>query len=281
MTAQAPDHRNRPARRRQLARHLMSCLAAAMAAITLAPPPVAMAQGLITLVPAQEQMPARGPTRAEGVVIWSHGRSIEVEDSLAPTPEYIAEMRKAGWDTFRLNRLRAGDTLSASGAALAGYAEQFKAGGYHRVVLAGQSFGAFISLIAAGRSSAVDAVIGTAPAAYGNFEDNYDTFRLNATKLYELLENVRHARVALVFFHGDEFDPGGRGERALEILARRNLPSLVIDQPARLVSHWAASTHAFTIRFGDCLASFAAMDEAHGALSCDNLIAPKRVAGLP
>jgi len=251
-----------------------------MTAIALAPP-AAMAQALITLVPAQEQAALRGPTRAEGVVIWSHGRSIDVEDSLAPTPEYITEMRKAGWDTFRLNRLRAGDTLPASGAALASYAEQFKASGYHRVVLAGQSFGAFISLIAAGRSSAVDAVIGTAPAAYGNFADNYDTFRLNATKLYELLENVRHARVALAFFHGDEFDPGGRGERSLEILGQRDLPSLVIDQPARLVSHWAASTHAFTTRFGDCLASFAAMDEAHGALSCDNLLTPKRVAGLP
>lgn len=279
MTAPADSRRNHPDRRGRLVRHLRTCVAAAMTAVALAPP-AAMAQTLITLVPAQEQAP-RGPTRAEGVVIWSHGRSIDVEDSLAPTPEYITEMRKAGWDTFRLNRLRAGDTLAASGAALASYAEQFKAKGYHRVVLAGQSFGAFISLIAADHSSAVDAVIGTAPAAYGNFEDNYDTFRLNATKLYELLDNVRHARVALAFFHGDEFDPGGRGERALEILARRDLPSLIIDQPARLVSHWAASSHAFTTRFGDCLASFAAMDEAHGALSCDNLLAPKRVAGLP
>ena len=279
MTAPAHPHRNRPDRRGRLIRHLKAGLAAAMTAVVVAPP-VAMAQPLITLAPAQEQAPARGPTRAEGVVIWSHGRSIDAEDSLAPTPEYVTEMRKAGWDTFRLNRLRAGDTLAASGAALASYAEQFKASGYHRVVLAGQSFGAFISLIAADRSAAVDAVIGTAPAAYGNFEDNYATFRLNATKLYELLENVRHARVALVFFHGDEFDPGGRGERALEILARRDLPSLIIDQPARLVSHWAASTHAFTTRFGDCLASFAAMDEAHGALSCDNLVTPKRIAGL-
>jgi pimeloyl-ACP methyl ester carboxylesterase len=280
MTAPAHARRKRPDGCGRLVRHLRTCLAAAMTAIALAPP-AAMAQALITLVPAQEQAALRGPTRAEGVVIWSHGRSIDVEDSLAPTPEYITEMRKAGWDTFRLNRLRAGDTLPASGAALASYAEQFKASGYHRVVLAGQSFGAFISLIAAGRSSAVDAVIGTAPAAYGNFADNYDTFRLNATKLYELLENVRHARVALAFFHGDEFDPGGRGERSLEILGQRDLPSLVIDQPARLVSHWAASTHAFTTRFGDCLASFAAMDEAHGALSCDNLLTPKRVAGLP
>lgn len=263
-----------------LTRHCKAYLAAAMTAIAIVPAAQA-AQPLITLAPAQEQTTLRGPARAEGAVIWSHGRSIEVEDSLAPTPEYIAEMRKAGWDTFRLNRLRDGDTLPASGAALARSAEQFKAAGYRRVVLAGQSFGAFISLIAAGRSDAVDAVIGTAPAAYGNFDESYDTFRLNATKLYELLESVRHARVALAFFHGDEFDPGGRGERAADILARRDLPYLVIDQPARLVSHWAASSHAFTTRYADCLVSFAAQDAAHGMLGCDSLLGAKRVAGLP
>jgi pimeloyl-ACP methyl ester carboxylesterase len=279
MTALARAHRRRAYPCGWLVSHLTACLTAAMAAIALVP--AAAAQELMTLVPAQEQATLRGPTRAEGVVIWSHGRSVEVEDSLAPTPEYIAEMRKAGWDTFRLNRLRAGDTLPASGAALGYYAERFKASGYRRVVLAGQSFGAFISLIAADRSDAVDAVIGTAPAAYGNFEDSYETFRLNATRLYELLGGVRHARVALVFFHGDEFDPGGRGERAVEILAQRGLPYLVIDQPAQLVSHWAASSHAFTTRFADCLTSFAALDAAHGMLACDNLLSTKRVAGLP
>ena len=279
MTALAHTHRKHPDRCGWLTRPLKTCLAAALTVIALVP--AAAAQAPMTLIPAQEQATLRGPARAEGAVIWSHGRSIEVEDSLAPTPEYVAEMRKAGWDTFRLNRLRAGDTLGASGATLAADAEQLKARGYRRVVLAGQSFGAFISLIAAGRSDAVDAVIGTAPAAYGNFEDSYATFRLNATRLYELLDNVRHARVALVFFHGDEFDPGGRGERAVEILARRDLPYLVIDQPAQLVSHWAASTHAFTTRFADCLTSFATSDAAHGGLACDSLLATKRVAGLP
>lgn len=279
MTALARAPSKRPDRGGWLVYRVKAGLAAAMTMIALVP--AAAAQNPMTLVPVQEQATLRGPTRAEGVVIWSHGRSVDVEDSLAPTPEYIAEMRRAGWDTFRLNRLRAGDTLPASGAALASYAEQFRASGYRRVVLAGQSFGAFISLIAAGRSDAVDAVIGTAPAAYGNFEDSYETFRLNATRLYELLDNVRRARVALVFFHGDEFDPGGRGERAVEILARRDLPYLVIDQPARLVSHWAASSHAFTIRFADCLTSFAAFDAAHGMLACDSLTTTKRVAGLP
>ena len=131
MTAPARAHRKRPDRCGRLICQLKTCLAAAIAVIALAPP-AATAQTLITLVPVQDQVTLRGPTRAEGVVIWSHGRSVEVEDSLAPTPEYIGEMRKAGWDTFRFNRLRAGDTLPASGAALATYAEQFKAGHFKK-----------------------------------------------------------------------------------------------------------------------------------------------------
>jgi len=53
--------------------------------------------------------------------------------------------------------------------------------GYRRVVLAGQSFGAFISLIAAGHSGAVDTVIGTAPAAYGSAQSDPTGYPLNAT----------------------------------------------------------------------------------------------------
>src|SRR6266853_1767423 len=156
------------------------------------------------LVPTQDAASLLGGERAQGAVIWSHGRSLETEFSLAPTPEYIGAFRAAGWDTFRLNRPRAGDTQPASGAALAEAAEALKHGGYRRVVLAGQSFGAFISLIAAGRSDAVDAVIGSAPAAYGSAQSNPGGFAQNATGLYDLLGAVRHAGSV-----GSNARPGG------------------------------------------------------------------------
>ena len=56
------------------------------------------------LVPAQEAASLLGAKRAQGAVIWSHGRSLQTECSRAPTPEYISAFRAAGWDTFRLNR---------------------------------------------------------------------------------------------------------------------------------------------------------------------------------
>jgi pimeloyl-ACP methyl ester carboxylesterase len=240
------------------------------------------------LVSAQDTASLLGGGRAQGAVIWSHGRSLQKECDLAPTPDYIGAFHSAGWDTFRLNRPSIIDTLQDGADALAGAAEALKKHrGYRRVVLAGQSFGAFISLIAAGRSDAVDAVIGTAPAAYGSAQSNPFGFALNATRLYDVLAAVRRARVALFFFEGDIFDPGGRGPIADQILGARGLAHLVVDRPAGLPTHWAAAGAPFAAKFGPCLAAFAADDSAHGNLDCGSLeavaqlAAPSRPTSLP
>jgi hypothetical protein len=111
-------------------------------------------------------------------------------------------------------------------------------------------------------------VIATAPAAYGSFEDFYDSWRLNATKLYPLLEQVKRARVIVFYFHGDDFDPGGRGDRSRQILSQRGVGYAVVDQPAFLTSHWAASTGLFSRRFGGCIRDFANNDKLSGEMTC-------------
>jgi len=209
------------------------------------------------LVPAQDVVSLFGARQALGAVIWSHGRSSQAECDRAPTPDYIEAFRSAGWDIFRLNRPRSVDTMLTSGAALTSAADALKQQGYRRIVLAGQSFGAFLSLIAAGRSEAVDAVIGTAPAAYGSAYSNPTGYSRNATELYDLLRSVRHARVALFFFEGDIFDPGGRGMLADQILSASGLSHLVIDRPTGLSTHWASTSSAFAAQYATCLLAFA------------------------
>lgn len=208
-------------------------------------------------VPTKDVTSLLGPGRAQGAVIWSHGRSLQTECARAPTPDYIEAFGNAGWDTFRLNRPRSTDNLTDSGLALANAADALKQRGYRRIVLAGQSFGAFLSLIAAGHSEVVDVVIGTAPAAYGSAYSNPTGYELNATKLYDLLAAVRRARVALFFFEGDVFDPGGRGLGADVILSTRGLAHLVIDRPAGLSTHWASASPAFATQYSTCLLAFA------------------------
>src|SRR5262249_29836090 len=178
---------------------------------------IALASGAraqFRLDPAFPDDKLSGGAIAKGAVVWSHGRSVNSEDALSPTPPYMASLRDAGWDAFPSNRMKDADNLGDSSRELAARVEQLKASGYRRIVLAGQSYGAFLSLMAADASEDVHAVIATAPAAYGSFSDFYDSWRSNATQLYPLLETIRHARVMLFYFHGDDFDPGGRGERS-------------------------------------------------------------------
>jgi pimeloyl-ACP methyl ester carboxylesterase len=212
--------------------------------------------------------PALGSGQAKGVAVWSHGRSLSAEDSQSPTPTYLRALRDNGWDVMRFDRLSHGDTLSDSTKRLVEYAGELKHQGYKQVLLAGQSFGAFLALMAADASSDVDAVIATAPAAYGSFDDFYDSWRLNATRLYPLLEQVKRARVMVFYFHGDDFDPGGRGERSREILAGRGLGYAVVDQPAFLTGHWASSSGLFLRRYGSCIRDFADNETLSGELVC-------------
>ncbi len=224
--------------------------------------------GAVGLDPAFNQE-LLGPERAKGVVVWNHGRSINVEDSESPTPPYLRILRDSGWDVLRFNRPRDGDTLTASTRRLVEQVGQLKYRGYRRIVLAGQSFGAFLVLMAVDASEDVDAVVATAPAAFGSFDEFYDSWRLNATRLYPLLERVKRAHVMLFYFHGDDFDPGGRGERSRVILSTRQIGFSVVDQPAFLAGHWAASTGLFMRRFGNCIRDFIDADKLDGERACE------------
>jgi dienelactone hydrolase len=234
-------------------RRWLGLLSAVVFALVCALAPCAVAIGLDPAFPT----PALGPELAKGVMVWSHGRSFKSEDSQTRTPPYLHILRDDGWDVMRFNRLRVDDTLSASSRLLVEYVNGLKQQGYRRIILGGQSFGAFLALMAADQSEAVDAVIATAPAAFGRFDDAADRWRMNATRLYPLLESIQRARVMLFYFHGDDFDPGGRGDRSREILSRRGLGFAVIDQPHYLTGHWAASSGLFLRRFAHCVRDFA------------------------
>lgn len=212
--------------------------------------------------------PALGPNQAKGVVVWSHGRSLNAEDSQSPTPSYLRALRDNGWDVMRFDRPSQSDTLTDSARRLVEYAGELKHKGYRQIALAGQSFGGFLALMAADASADVDAVIATAPAAYGSFDDFHESWRLNATKLYPLLEQVKRARVMVFYFHGDDFDPGGRGDRSREILARRGVGYAIVDQPAFLTGHWASSSGAFLRRYGSCIRDFVDDASLSGEMVC-------------
>ncbi|MBV9521383.1 MAG: alpha/beta hydrolase [Alphaproteobacteria bacterium] len=251
-----------------LCRNLQICAALAAIGLTIFGFPSG-ASAQFRLDPAFPNEHQLGAKAAHGAIVWSHGRSVTSEDSLSPTPPYMESLQHAGWDTFRFNRMRDGDTLSDSARELVNRVAQLKRQGYQRIVLAGQSFGAFLSLMAADASDDVHAVIATAPAAYGSFSDYYESWENNATQLYPLLERVRRARIMLFYFHGDDFDPGGRGAQSEAILAAHNIDHLIVDQPPQLTTHWAATTGLFVRRFADCIRNFIEASTSD-AISCSS-----------
>jgi pimeloyl-ACP methyl ester carboxylesterase len=87
-----------------------------------------------------------GPEHSTGVIVWNHGRSLVVEDSESPTPPFLRMLREGGWDVLRFDRPRDGDSLTESTRHLVDHVAELKHKGYRRVVLAGQSFGAFLAL---------------------------------------------------------------------------------------------------------------------------------------
>src|ERR1700741_2708063 len=146
--------------------------------------------GAVGLDPAFNQTLV-GPDHATGAVAWNHGRWINTDDSGSPAPPYMRVLRDAGWDVLRFNRPREGDTLTASTRRLVELVGQLKHKGYRRIVLAGQSFGAFLALMAAHSSEDVYAVVATAHASFGNFDDFFDSWHLNSTRPYPLLERIK------------------------------------------------------------------------------------------
>ncbi|HUN45584.1 MAG TPA: alpha/beta hydrolase, partial [Stellaceae bacterium] len=217
----------------------------------------APAAGETRFGPGYPDRPLQGPQAAKGAVIWNHGTTTYFaakDSSLGAIPVFVTLLRDAGWDVYRLDRPPQGEAIDASRDALLAAIADLKGRGYRRIVLAGQSAGAWISLIVAGRTADVHAVIVNAPAYYGVDRPRYT---MNATALYDHLDAIKSGRVMVSYFAEDPFDPGGRGVRTDEILARRGVAHLVIDQPDGFLGHDSGNSGLFYRRFGPCVLAMA------------------------
>jgi pimeloyl-ACP methyl ester carboxylesterase len=227
-----------------------------------------------SFLPGYPDQPLRGPAAAKGAVIWSHGKARLADESNGPIDPYTAVLREAGWDIFRLNRAGMGDREYDSARELGSSVERLHKEGYAKVVLVGQSFGAWTSVRVAGMRADIHAVVLTAPAAYGTWDMSSErmgaaNFQRNADYLYDMVENVKPTRVLVFFFARDDFDPGGRGPRVDKILSDHHILHKVIDQPPDLFGHGSARSRLFTQRYGKCIADFIDPDKDPGKAACD------------
>lgn len=235
------------------------------------------------LVPDDKASAHAGPARASGALLWSHAGDSPRPTDPAPPP-FVDVLRAAGHDVFRLERPPEGDTIAAATAAVIVAARELRARGYRRVVLAGQSAGGWVSLAGvAAVPGLAEAVIATAPAAYGSRAVDATKAERNRDELLRILGAIQGARVLLFFFEGDDFDPGGRGAATAEVLGRRGVPHLVVDRPVALRGHGIGLTSGFARRFGTCILAFLDVPDP-SSLACEHqppAAVPWRFSGLP
>jgi dienelactone hydrolase len=224
-------------------------------------PPEAAPIGALTPSP---YYPHRGPRAATGLVIWSHGVMAGNDNTNGPPHGYINRLRDAGYDVYDFDR-RWPDYRKDLAMLQAAVAEA-RGLGYGRVIVAGQSVGAWLSLEAAAKGAPVDAVIAAAPARFGK---DMGTKRRenNRDELIPVLEKLRDRKVAvtLMFFSGDEYDPGGTSLRARDVLSQGGPARvLLLDATPGITGHSGAATLKFVLTYGDCIRDFVLLGDRRG-----------------
>jgi hypothetical protein len=219
----------------------------------------------------------RGPEQALGALLFNHGRGVVINGRIVPgdsynvsPPGFVHFLHDSGWDAFKLNRRYAADNESSSLAALREQVAALRAEGYKRIVLAGQSYGAWLSVLIATREPGLHAVIATAPGS-GFGAESSDAVTKGAQKLVDAAGAVKPTRLALFLFEGDYRDADWvkRGERVKQALNERAIANLVVDHPRGFQGHGSAHSGRFTRRYGECLVRFIAPEPIATPFACD------------
>src|SRR5258708_23158768 len=199
--------------------------------------------------------PVRGPKAAAGVIIWSHGYFRGIDATQGQPQGYVSQFHAAGWDVYRYNREYI-DQMHKEIAEMVDSIVAARRAGYAKVVLAGQSHGAWISLEAFARDAPIDGVISISPATHASPPSSRarSDFR-------QLLRHIRKRNSSdipgvIALFENDIYDPGRRLAHIPDTLGHPTLPLYFIDRPAELTGHGAGNNSKFNERFGPCITRF-------------------------
>ena len=212
----------------------------------------------------------QGPGAAKGVIYLIHGydRLNAIIDEYDGVQPFVIGLNRQGWDVigakvpYRASGARATDLIDAIGPGLPAKADAFRKQGYKRVVFGGQSWGAWLALVATTRyRMKADGLILIAPATYGTRNNKEGqpnpNYARNKSEFLPLIAADSTPSI-VVFFKDDDTDPGGRGAFTQSTFDKRAVPYILIDGPAGLVGHGASWFPLFDYAFGECFATFLA-----------------------
>ncbi len=202
----------------------------------------------------------QGAQAARGAYLWAHGRAAGGQDSRGSQPQPHARVfNNAGYDVLRFDRAPDTDETDTAAAWLREALLTLRARGYQRVVMAGQSRGAWNALQALAEPGLVDAVVAIAPAAHGARGSPAWAWALEDLLRVVAAAKSPAARVVVATFTDDEFDPDPLRRAALfrGLVTPRVGALLLLDRPPEVSGHGGGAEPAFTWRYGVCLLNFA------------------------
>lgn len=218
---------------------------------TAAPPPLPPI-GRLRPEPYWEN---KGPQAAAGLIVWSHGYMSGRNATDSAPQTWVGRFTQAGYDLYRFDREWIRD-WPGDATQLADAVRQAKTIGYRRVILAGQSAGAWVSLAAAMRGAPVDGVISVSAAHHGEVKDMRDV-SLARSEWQQVVKGIRPGpQLVVVNFAGDSYDVGGRMDDARAAFAASGVQSLVISDPEGFKGHGAGYDNAFARKYGRCIQDF-------------------------
>lgn len=203
----------------------------------------------------------RGPQKAKGVVLWNDGYK---NDAIAPgkVPPIVQSFAEQGWDAYNLRRHSAFYTQKVSPLVLLGI-EKLKAMGYSRIVLMGQSAGAYASIEVGSYRAEITGLLALSPAGFGSYTCCND-WRQNDSYIRTFWDKYKdtNLRVAAGFFSGDDWyetkHPQVRGPYAEKRLTENGIPNFIVTEPkyAGMDTHFGGVGWQFARRYGPCLEVF-------------------------
>lgn len=210
---------------------------------------------LIGRLRAQPGWANKGPQAAAGLIVWSHGYLAGTDSTNSAPQPYVGLFLAAGYDLYRFDRKWIRDRLGDA-TAFADAVHQAKAMGYRRIILAGQSNGAWQSLAAVARGAPADGVISMAPALNNDVSTERDPSVLRSD-WQQLVRAIKAGpRLVVVNFAGDVHDVGGRVDDARAAFTAAGVDAVVISDPPGFKGHDAARDFAFARKYGGCIQAF-------------------------
>ena len=195
--------------------------------------------------------------------MWTHGLSDK--DHNYGIPIYIPEIRLGNWDTYRFNRKYDSDfsnftvdkTVRLHKRAihrLSEIVDELHKKGYKKVVLAGQSAGAWLSLKLSTKKP-IYAVIGTAAATFG-----YKRYRYkNASSVRGFIKQSKAQKILLFYFAKDKYNPNPEKimRKAHKVANKYGIELITYGlEHSHIEGHGAANTHRFADNHKDMILNF-------------------------